>query len=261
MPGPFIFIATNRPRDGKFDAEQQQMPELAGLIEAHEPRCRDACAVEALIAERNRPVMADRAPTKADMLGCSTASKVAATAPEMGILCSRKRPDRGPLPRPPAPARPRRHPRVHARRLAPRLAGRPPGRLGPRDIDGICKAARVYPLVGAKKDELDTALGYFEYSAPPHACMRADRPDVRNTPGPPARSLRGGPHLSDASGCLLPSVRPFSRYRPLRPRARRRAAACKWPGSGVKGDHAAGFSRLAGTSGLSRAMKWPAFGT
>jgi hypothetical protein len=27
------------------------------------------------------------------------------------------------------------------------------------------------------------------------------------------------------------------------------------------GDHAAAFSRLAGTSGLSRAMKWPAFGT
>jgi hypothetical protein len=34
------------------------------------------------------------------------------------------------------------------------------------DIDGICKAARVYPLVGTKKDELDTALGYFEHSAP-----------------------------------------------------------------------------------------------
>ena len=31
MPGPFIFTATNRPRDGKVDAEQQQMPELAGL--------------------------------------------------------------------------------------------------------------------------------------------------------------------------------------------------------------------------------------
>jgi len=44
MPGPFIFIATNRPRDGKFDAEQKQMPELAGLIGAHEPRCHDACA-------------------------------------------------------------------------------------------------------------------------------------------------------------------------------------------------------------------------
>jgi len=34
------------------------------------------------------------------------------------------------------------------------------------DIDGICKAARHYPLLGVKKDELDTALGYFENNAP-----------------------------------------------------------------------------------------------
>ncbi len=34
------------------------------------------------------------------------------------------------------------------------------------DIDGICKAARAYPLQGVKKDELDTALGYFEHNAP-----------------------------------------------------------------------------------------------
>ena len=34
------------------------------------------------------------------------------------------------------------------------------------DIDGICKAACVYPLTGTKKDELDTALGYFEHNAP-----------------------------------------------------------------------------------------------
>ena len=34
------------------------------------------------------------------------------------------------------------------------------------DINGICKAARVFPLAGAKKDELDTALGYFENNAP-----------------------------------------------------------------------------------------------
>ena len=34
------------------------------------------------------------------------------------------------------------------------------------DIDGICAAARVYPLVGVKKTELDTALGYFENNAP-----------------------------------------------------------------------------------------------
>jgi hypothetical protein len=34
------------------------------------------------------------------------------------------------------------------------------------DIDGICKAARAYPLEGIKKDELATALGYFENNAP-----------------------------------------------------------------------------------------------
>ncbi len=34
------------------------------------------------------------------------------------------------------------------------------------NIDAICNAARVYPLAGVKKDELDTALGYFENNAP-----------------------------------------------------------------------------------------------
>jgi hypothetical protein len=34
------------------------------------------------------------------------------------------------------------------------------------DIDGICKAARVFPLEGIKKNEMDTALGYFENNAP-----------------------------------------------------------------------------------------------
>ncbi len=34
------------------------------------------------------------------------------------------------------------------------------------DIDGICDAARVYPLAGVRKDQLDTALGYFENNAP-----------------------------------------------------------------------------------------------
>jgi hypothetical protein len=32
-------------------------------------------------------------------------------------------------------------------------------------IDGICAAARKFPLVGIKKDQLDTALGYFENNA------------------------------------------------------------------------------------------------
>jgi hypothetical protein len=33
-------------------------------------------------------------------------------------------------------------------------------------IDGITAAARQYPLEGARKDEIDTALGYFENNAP-----------------------------------------------------------------------------------------------
>ena len=33
-------------------------------------------------------------------------------------------------------------------------------------IDGIVAATRKYPLIGVKKDEIDTALGYFEHNAP-----------------------------------------------------------------------------------------------
>ena len=33
-------------------------------------------------------------------------------------------------------------------------------------IDGIVRATRQYPLEGMKKDEIDTALGYFENNAP-----------------------------------------------------------------------------------------------
>ena len=39
------------------------------------------------------------------------------------------------------------------------------------DVDGICKAARIYPLEGVKKEEIDAALGYFENNAP--ACATA----------------------------------------------------------------------------------------
>src|SRR5260221_13106912 len=38
MSGPFIFIATNRLREGRFDAERQRVPELSRFIEANEPR-------------------------------------------------------------------------------------------------------------------------------------------------------------------------------------------------------------------------------
>ena len=37
-------------------------------------------------------------------------------------------------------------------------------------IDGIVAATRRYPLIGTKKDEIDTALGYFENNAPRMRC-------------------------------------------------------------------------------------------
>ena len=45
--------------------------------------------------------------------------------------------------------------------LAARLAD-----LDYGDIDGIVAATRKYPLAGTRKDEIDTALGYFEGNAP-----------------------------------------------------------------------------------------------
>jgi hypothetical protein len=38
MSGPFIFIATNRLKAGKLEAERQRVPGLADFIEANEPR-------------------------------------------------------------------------------------------------------------------------------------------------------------------------------------------------------------------------------
>jgi hypothetical protein len=38
MPGPFIFIATNRLRAGRIEAEQQRAAELVSFVEASEPR-------------------------------------------------------------------------------------------------------------------------------------------------------------------------------------------------------------------------------
>jgi hypothetical protein len=38
MSGPFIFIATNRLREGKLDAERERVPGLSAFIEANEPQ-------------------------------------------------------------------------------------------------------------------------------------------------------------------------------------------------------------------------------
>jgi hypothetical protein len=38
MSGPFIFIATNRLKEGMLEAEHERVPGLARFIEEHEPR-------------------------------------------------------------------------------------------------------------------------------------------------------------------------------------------------------------------------------
>jgi hypothetical protein len=38
MPGPFIFIATNRLKEGKLAREKQRVPGLVDFIHANEPR-------------------------------------------------------------------------------------------------------------------------------------------------------------------------------------------------------------------------------
>jgi hypothetical protein len=38
MPGPLIFIATNRLREGRFGAEQERVPELSRFVEENEPQ-------------------------------------------------------------------------------------------------------------------------------------------------------------------------------------------------------------------------------
>jgi hypothetical protein len=38
MPGPFVFIATNRLKTGAYDAERRRVPGVIDFIEANEPR-------------------------------------------------------------------------------------------------------------------------------------------------------------------------------------------------------------------------------
>ena len=38
MTGPFIFIATNRLKEGKLGREKQRVPDLIDFIQANEPR-------------------------------------------------------------------------------------------------------------------------------------------------------------------------------------------------------------------------------
>src|SRR6266851_5324987 len=98
------------------------------------------------------------------------------------------------------------------------------------DYDGICTAARVYPLTGVKKDELDTALGYFEPTRPacattgsaPAACSSAPEPS-----SPAAKSTSAS--ASNSQACAGPSPAPMPS-----PRSAASKPAASKTGSGMR---------------------------
>ena len=77
------------------------------------------------------------------------------------------------------------------------------------DIDGICAAARIYPLEGIKKTELNAALGYFRPTpracattgSAPAACSSAPE---RSNPG----AKRSSASASSCQACTGPSPAP-----------------------------------------------------
>jgi hypothetical protein len=95
------------------------------------------------------------------------------------------------------------------------------------DIDGICAAARVYPLTGIKKDELDTALGYFENNAP--ACATTGSAPAACSPAPaslnPSASRSSG-SASNRQACTgpPPAQTPSPRCAASRPAAQKTAS-------------------------------------
>ncbi len=77
------------------------------------------------------------------------------------------------------------------------------------DIDGICDAARAYPLAGVKKDEVDKALGYFENNAPRMRCkwFRSRGLFVGSGAVSPAAKRSSG-SASNCRACTGPSPAP-----------------------------------------------------
>jgi len=112
MPGhlqKILFIATNRLRDGRFDAEQQRVAELVRFIEAHEPRLiafneyvnEDHSQVgvvqfhpDAASMEFHMGVVGDHArPAYAQTLETTTGIQVLGTPTETSCGCSNSRQD------------------------------------------------------------------------------------------------------------------------------------------------------------------------
>jgi hypothetical protein len=92
--------------------------------------------------------------------------------------------------------------------------------LDRRDIDDICRAGRVYRLDSIKKDEIKTALGYFENGVPacaltgavPAACSLDPEPSRQ------AASLSSGQRLklSGMHWIVVGAPSPLPAGQPLR---------------------------------------------
>jgi hypothetical protein len=67
--------------------------------------------------------------------------------------------------------------------------------------DGIVAAARKYPMEGVRRDEIDTALGYFE--ATPPACATTGSASAACSSAPASSSQAARP--SSASGSSSPA--------------------------------------------------------
>ncbi len=64
MAGPFIFIATNRLKPGKVDAERERVPGLVDFIQTNEPRVIAFTSTPARTAWKSRSSRSTRTLTR-----------------------------------------------------------------------------------------------------------------------------------------------------------------------------------------------------
>jgi hypothetical protein len=87
MPGPFIFIATNRLKHGKLEAERKRVPALVEFIEENEPRLiafneyanEEGTEVSVVQVHRDAESMEFHMRTVADRAACAYAETLEAT--------------------------------------------------------------------------------------------------------------------------------------------------------------------------------------
>ena len=91
MPGPFIFIATNRLKPGKLDDERARVPGLVDFIEANEPRL---IALNEYVNEEGTEVAVVQVHRDADSMGFSWRSLPSGRQPRTRRRSRRQRTSR-----------------------------------------------------------------------------------------------------------------------------------------------------------------------